>query len=244
MLSNSTVQSRPRSSPLLCFPPSHSRGTEQSLADHVTYRSHIYIYTYAYTHTRHTHKHYNIQHVLQFACLKAGLTLYTLDPSLATTNPTASKEALSAALKLTQANILITQEAGDDTNYIRLVEDVIPELRIFNTDDGMPFLAPNFPHLRLAIHAGFDYTDKMGMVPLSDMLCPVDDSQSLVDATGKEVSGTTPLLGELELGQDGVPTKKGKVMTNDEVVKSGVWPEFSSILKKEYREVEGVGVIF
>jgi len=76
------------------------------------------------------------------------------------------------------------------------------------------------------------------------MLCPVDDSQSLVDATGKEVSGTTPLLGELELGQDGVPTKKGKVMTNDEVVKSGVWPEFSSILKKEYREVEGVGVIF
>jgi len=98
--------------------------------------------------------------------------------------------------------------------------------------------------LRLAIHTGFDYTDKMGMVPLSDMLCPVDDSQSLVDATGKEVSGTTPLLGELELGQDGVPTKKGKVMTNDEVVKSGVWPEFSSILKKEYREVEGVGVIF
>jgi len=82
------------------------------------------------------------------------------------------------------------------------------------------------------------------MVPLSDMLCPVDDSQSLVDATGKEVSGTTPLLGELELGQDGVPTKKGKVMTNDEVVKSGVWPEFSSILKMEYREVEGVGVIF
>lgn len=82
------------------------------------------------------------------------------------------------------------------------------------------------------------------MVPLSDMLCPVDDSQSLVDATGKEVSGTTPLLGELQLGQDGVPTKKGKVMTNDEVVKSGVWPEFSSILKKEYREVEGVGVIF
>lgn len=79
---------------------------------------------------------------------------------------------------------------------------------------------------------------------MSDMLCPVDDSQSLVDATGKEVSGTTPLLGELQLGQDGVPTKKGKVMTNDEVVKSGVWPEFSSILKKEYREVEGVGVIF
>ena len=39
-------------------------------------------------------------------------------------------------------------------------------------------------------------------------------------------------------------TKTGKALSNDEVVKSGKWPEFSSILKKEYREVEGVGVVF
>lgn len=188
--------------------------------------------------------HFAEQHVLQFACSKAGLTLYSLDPSLATTNPSAAKEALAKALELTEANVLISQEAGDDTNYIRLVEDVIPETRIFNVDDGMQFITPRFPHLRLPIHTGFDYTDKAGMIPLSDMLCPTDDVEATLEATGKTISGKTALLGELVLGNDGIPTKKGKTLSNDEVVKSGVWPEFSSILKKEYREVKGVGVVF
>lgn len=188
--------------------------------------------------------HFSEQHILQFACSKAGLTLYSLDPSLAVTNPTAAKEALAKALELTEANVLISQEAGDDTNYIRLVEEVIPETRIFNFDDGMQFLSPRFPHLRLPIHTGFDYTDKAGMIPLSDMLCPTDDVEGALKATGKTVSGTTPLMGELVVGQDGIPTKTGKALSNDEVVKSGKWPEFSSILKKEYREVEGVGVVF
>ena len=70
---------------------------------------------------------------------------------------------------------------------------------------------------------------RCGMVPLSDILCPLDDAQSLVDTTGKDGNSSTPPLGEVELGQDGVPTKKGQVMTNDEVVKSGVWPELSLI---------------
>lgn len=76
------------------------------------------------------------------------------------------------------------------------------------------------------------------------MLCPTDDVEGALKATGKTVSGTTPLMGELVVGQDGIPTKTGKALSNDEVVKSGKWPEFSSILKKEYREVEGVGVVF
>jgi len=184
------------------------------------------------------------QHILQFACSKAGLTLYTLDPSLATKDPEAAKEALAKALELTEANVLVTQEAGDDTNYIRLVEAVIPETRIFNFDDGMPFITPRFPHLRLPIHTGFDYTDKMGMIPLSDMLSPTKNLDGALKGTGKIVDGKTALFGQLELGQDGVPTKKGKALSNDEVVKSGAWPQFGSILKKEYLEVEGVGAIF
>jgi acyl-CoA synthetase (AMP-forming)/AMP-acid ligase II len=188
--------------------------------------------------------HFAEQHILQFACSKAGLTLYTLDPSLATKDPEAAKEALAKALELTEANVLVTQEAGDDTNYIRLVEAVIPETRIFNFDDGMPFITPRFPHLRLPIHTGFDYTDKMGMIPLSDMLSPTKNLDGALKGTGKIVDGKTALFGQLEIGQDGVPTKKGKALSNDEVVKSGAWPEFGSILKKEYREVEGVGAIF
>ena len=184
------------------------------------------------------------QHILQFACSKAGLTLYTLDPSLATKDPEAAKEALAKALELTEANVLVTQEAGDDTNYIRLVEAVIPETRIFNFDDGMPFITPRFPHLRLPIHTGFDYTDKMGMIPLSDMLSPTKNLEGALKGTGKIVDGKTALFGQLELGQDGVPTKKGKALSNDEVFKSGAWPQFGSILKKEYLEVGGVGAIF
>lgn len=121
---------------------------------------------------------------------------------------------------------------------------MIPELRIFNQDDGMPFIAPQFPHLRLPIHTGFDYSDKAGMIPFSDMLCPTNDLAASLKRTGKTVGDKTALMGELEVGSDGVPTKKGKVLNNDEVLKSGAWPEFSAVLKKEYTEVEGTGVVF
>lgn len=183
-----------------------------------------------------------LQHVLQFACSKAGLILYNLDPSLATTNSSAAKEALKAALTLTKANVLITQEAGSDVNYVNLVEAIIPEVRIFNVEDGMPFFTPRFPHLRLPIHTGFDYQDKFGMIPLFDVLCtPTDLKRAL---HGSEILGSTPLRGELIVGKDGIPTGTGKVMSNDHVIKSGVWPEFNTILKKEYTEIAGIGNVW
>lgn len=80
------------------------------------------------------------------------------------------------------------------------------------------------------------------MIPLSDMLCPTGDVDSLIGGD-KVVDGKTALLGELVVGSDG-SVKTGKVLSNDEVVKSGVWPEFNSILNKDYREVEGVGVVW
>lgn len=120
----------------------------------------------------------------------------------------------------------------------------MPEVRIFNQDDGMQFISPRFPHLRLPIHTGFDYEDKGGMIPLSDMLCSPEDLSTALSKTGKAVGSATPLLGQLEIGSDGIPTKKGKTLNNDEVVKSGEWPVFNSVLKKEYTEVAGVGVVF
>ena len=88
------------------------------------------------------------QHILQFACSKAGFVLYNLDPnpSLAKSNPEAAKAALSKALELTEANVLITQEAGDDVNYVDLTTGVIPEIRIFDFGEGMPFITPRYPH--------------------------------------------------------------------------------------------------
>mmetsp|Transcript_23490 Transcript_23490/g.32943 ORF Transcript_23490/g.32943 Transcript_23490/m.32943 type:complete len:290 (+) Transcript_23490:29-898(+) len=185
--------------------------------------------------------HFAETHILQFACSKAGFVLYNLDPSQAVTDPEGAKASLEKALEITEANVLVTQEAGDDTNYIRLVEDVIPEVRIFNFQDGMPFLSPRFPHLRFPIHTGLDQVDKWGFLPFKHMLVPSGELSNLL--AGKALSGATPVMGELTTGADGLPAK-GKVLSNDEVIKSGVWPIFSSILKKEYQEIEGVGVVF
>lgn len=188
--------------------------------------------------------HFSEQHILQFACSKAGFVLYHLDPAQAITDPEGAKASLKKALEVTEANILITQEAGDDVNYVRLAERVIPEIRIFDFGDGMPFFSPRFPHLRFPVHTGFDITDKVGLLPLKHMLVPSGELENLIKASGAEIpSGETPLLGELVTGKDGLP-EKGKILTNEEVYKANVWPEFSSILNKEYREVEGVGVIW
>jgi len=186
--------------------------------------------------------HFSESMVLQFACSKSGLVLYNLDPTLATSDPGAAKEALSAALTLTEANVLVSQEAGSDVNYVRLCNEVIPELRIFDFAEGKPFVTPRFPHLRLPIHTGFDQDDKWGMLLLKHMIVPSDNLDEHLD--GFVVDGSTPLLGRLELDARGVPASLGKVATNGEVAESGVLETFSKILKREYHEVEGVGVVW
>lgn len=181
--------------------------------------------------------------VLQFACSKSGLVLYNLDPSLATTDPEAAEEALIQALTLTKANVLITQEAGDDVNYVRMVESAIPEVRIFDFAEGKPFVTPRFPHLRLPIHTGYEQDDKWGMLLMKHMIVPSDNLDTLLPE-GFTVAGGTPLLGELKVDAKGIPTGLGKVQTNDQVLKSGVWDTYSKILNREFHEVPGVGVVW
>lgn len=185
---------------------------------------------------------YVSQMVLQFACSKAGLVLYELDPALATTDPEASKLALTKALEVTKANVLVSQEAGDDVNYVRLAEQVIPELRIFDQSSGGIFVTPRFPHLRLPIQTGFDHEDKEGWLLLRHMVVPADNLDTLVDPA--TITASTPLAGSLELDAKGIPTGTGKTLSNEQVVKEGKWPSYCSILQKKFHEVKGVGVIF
>lgn len=186
--------------------------------------------------------HYSEQHILQFACSKAGLVLYHLDPSVAKTDKELAKKSLDKALEITEANILVTEVAGNDVNYVKIVESIIPEIRIFDFGEGMPFFTPRYPHLRFPVHTGFDYEDKAGMVPLNEMLCPTGDITSLLG--GAKIDGQTPLMGQLVLGGDGVPMETGDTLNNADVVGRKVWPEFTSILMKEYLEVKGGGVVF
>uniref|UniRef100_A0A7S4A8Y6 AMP-dependent synthetase/ligase domain-containing protein n=1 Tax=Pseudo-nitzschia australis TaxID=44445 RepID=A0A7S4A8Y6_9STRA len=186
--------------------------------------------------------HFSESTVLQFACSKAGLVLYNLDPTLATKDPDAAKEALSQALTLTKANVLISQEAGSDVNYVRLCESVIPEIRFFDFAEGKPFITPRFPHLRLPIHTGFDQDDKWGMLLLKQFVVPADNLNDHLQ--GFTVDGSTPLLGELIVDAKGIPTGTGSIQTNDEVATSGVLETYSKILSRDFHVVEGEGVVW
>jgi hypothetical protein len=188
--------------------------------------------------------HMSLQMVLQFACSKAGMVLYTLDPALATTDPDKAEEALAAALTLTKANVLVSQEAGSDVNFIRLASKVIPELRVFDFANGMPFVTPRFPHLRFPIQTGFDQDDKAGWLPLRHMIVPSDNLDTFVSEGS--VTADTPLAGEMimDAATGTIPVKLGPTLTNQQVVASKVWPTYVSILEKNFHEVPGVGVIF
>ena len=146
------------------------------------------------------HPHPCPQHVLQFACSKAGLVLYNLDASQAISDPEGAKAALARALELTEASVLVSQEAGNDVSYARLVEAVVPEVRTFNFGDGMPFFSPRFPHLRLPVHTGFEVGSRPGMEPLKHLLCPAD---TLADQLGALPGGAgvpPPGRGSLLMG--------------------------------------------
>lgn len=182
-------------------------------------------------------EHFSEQMILQFACSKAGLVLYSLDPLTEDL-----ESALASALTLTKANMLVTPEAHNDKNYIRVAEQVIPELRIFNQETGLPFVTPRFPHLRYPVHTGFDQDDKEGWLPYKYFLVPSDNLDKLVDLS--KLSGSTPLAGSLEVDGKGIPTKLGPTLTNDQVLEKNTWPTFSKIVGKKFHEVEGVGVIF
>lgn len=179
---------------------------------------------------------------LQFACSKAGFVLYELDPATAIDDPEKAKEQLAAALTLTNANVLVSQEAGSDVNYVRLGEQVIPELRVFNYGYGMPFLTPRYPHLRFCLHTGYDQEDKWGWLLLKHFVVPSENLDTLVDTS--KLTASTPLAGKFKFDSNGIPTAVDTPLTNAQVFETGIWPTYNKILKKEFHKVEGVGVIF
>ena len=178
--------------------------------------------------------------ILQFACSKAGLVLYTLDQPGKDT--AAAQAALTAALTLSKANMLVTPEAHNDMNYIRLTEGVIPELRIFTQETGLPFVTPRFPHLRYPVHTGFDQDEKEGWLPYKYFLVPSDNLEKLIDTS--KLTDKTPLAGTFVADAKGIPTKLGPTLTNQQVIEKKIWPTYNAILEKKFHDVQGTGVIF
>jgi len=187
-------------------------------------------------------QHFSESMVLQFACSKAGFVLYHLDPAMAIADPEKAKTALAKALEVSRANVLVSQEAGDDVNYVYLTEDVIPDLESFDFSYGMPFVTPEFPHLRFPVHTGFDQNNKWGWLPLKHMLVPGDNLDMLLE--GFVVNSDTALAGQFEMDSTGIPSGVGKSLSQAEVAESRIWPTYSAILNQEFHEVEGVGVVW
>lgn len=166
--------------------------------------------------------------VLQFTCSKAGFVLYQLDSNVT------KASALADALEKTEANILVTQEFGADTNYIRLIEEAVPELIAYDARDGIPFFTPRFPHLRMTIHDAYDQKGKLGMTPYHHLYVPDGPVEKQIKRLGEdsgesiELSSLSPVVGDIE---------SDKVLTNEEVLKSKLWPEVSSVLNKEFLSI-------
>ena len=75
-----------------------------------------------------------------------------------------------------------------------------------------------------------------------DANMPNGATSDLLNDTGISISEKSPLFGQLVSGPNGLPVK-GKVLSSEDVMNEKVWPEFSSILAKEYVEVPGTGVV-
>jgi len=192
--------------------------------------------------------HFSEQHILQLACSKAGFILYHLDPSLATTDRELAKSSLKNALEVSEATCLFSQQAGDDVNYTQLCKEVIPEVRYFDIYEAMPFFSPRFPNLRFPIHTGFDVDagECLGMIPYKYFIVPISSEFRKFHSSKPSaiLDGSTPLMGELIVDKSNGSVTKGKILSNDDVLKSMAWPQVCSMAKKEYVEVEGVGVVF
>jgi len=116
----------------------------------------------------------------------------------------------------------------------------------WNTVDfqcGEQFFSPKFPNLRLPVSCGFDRLEgKDGFVLYKHLMMPNGATSDLLNDTGISITEKTPLFGQLVSGPNGLPVK-GKVLSSEDVMNEKVWPEFSSILAKEYIEVPGTGVV-
>jgi hypothetical protein len=93
----------------------------------------------------------------------------------------------------------------------------------------------------MCIHTGFDQDGKYGWFPLRHMVVPSDN---LADYVPVPPAPSTPLAGTFTLDAQGIPTGVGPALSNEKVWSNGTWPTVSSILKKEFHTVEGVGVVF
>ncbi|RJG03014.1 AMP-binding protein [Noviherbaspirillum sedimenti] len=144
----------------------------------------------------------------QFATAKAGLVLVNI-------NPAYRRSELEYVLGKVGCSALILSPAFKSSNYIEIVEDVVPEIK--HSRIGV-LHAPHLPTLKHVIRMGRDKS--AGMLNFDDLLTSVndDDLKHLADVAAT-LQFDDPVNIQFTSGTTGAP--KGATLTHHNILNNG-----------------------
>lgn len=149
--------------------------------------------------------------ILQFALAKIGAILVTVNTSF-------RAPELEYLLKQSQACTLITVAAFKDTDYLEIIDQVVPDLKDF---DGMElFHTANLPYLRYAIL--LDTQTKSGFLNFSRLLeLAYHVSEAELKLREESLHLDDVINMQYTSGTTGFP--KGVMLTHSNIVNNGYW---------------------
>ncbi|MDB5792215.1 MAG: AMP-binding protein [Massilia sp.] len=146
--------------------------------------------------------------LVQFATARAGLVMVNI-------NPAYRRSELEYVLDKVQCAALILAPAFKSSDYIAILEDVVPEIR-----DSAPgkLRSPRLPHLKHVIRLGTDNTP--GMLNFGDVLVPPGAAQlaqlAVIEAA---LQFDEPVNIQFTSGTTGAP--KGATLTHHNILNNG-----------------------
>ncbi|MET0983228.1 MAG: AMP-binding protein [Telluria sp.] len=149
--------------------------------------------------------------LVQFATARAGLVMVNI-------NPAYRRSELEYVLDKVQCAALILAPAFKSSDYIAILEDVVPEIR--SSAPGR-LQSPRLPHLKHVIRLGPDKTP--GMLNFDEVLVPPADAQSAHLANLAQIEAALqfdePVNIQFTSGTTGAP--KGATLTHHNILNNG-----------------------
>ncbi|KAK1745125.1 hypothetical protein QTG54_004416 [Skeletonema marinoi] len=156
------------------------------------------------------------QHILQFACSKAGFLLYHLDPNpaLAKSNPDKAKPPSPRPSNLQMPMSSSPKKQAMMSIMLISLKGLFLKYAFSTLERACPSSPPCIRVTASLIKRACTHSNISWYLAIIWTACFVVQSKAL--------DGKTPLLGELVLDNDGIPVKTGKVMTMKRSSKQGL----------------------